>query len=156
MSTPTLQETGFPWVGNYTDYRIIPFLEGYFEATRNIQLEATIIIVPVIGLILILTYEALGIGRSSIQEELERYQREGVRFENVLSLLAFERLVTSFISISVALLLLKPVVRALLGFTNYFEKSDEVIPLIGDSSLIAIAASLFNRNYTFAHLLHWS
>ncbi|MHA2503525.1 MAG: hypothetical protein ACXAE3_11725 [Candidatus Kariarchaeaceae archaeon] len=123
-----LQETGFAWLGNFTDDRIVPFLEGYFDASREIQLESSILIIPALGLILLLTYEALGIGRALVEEELTRFKREGLRFEQVLQLAFLERFLHATVATALATVVLQPVVGLLVALTDFFQLTPALTP----------------------------
>ena len=139
----TLQQTGFTWLGNFSDTDVIEFLEGYFEASRSVLLEGSVILIPVIGLTMLLTYEALGIGKSSIEEELTRFRREGLRFETYLSLFITERVITSAIATAIAVVFVPISARTLLQFTGFFETNADVIPPLNLTYLLAISLGVF-------------
>jgi hypothetical protein len=138
-----LSETGYAWFGNFTGDRLYQFLEGYYISSRNIQLQGTLLTIPVLILTLLLTYEALGIGQSSIRQEIIRYKREGLRSETIFSYYLTERVVTSGIAVFLGLIVVNPVTHQLLSFTGFFEIGNVFVPPVVSSSLIGIYFIVF-------------
>ena len=143
MQNRTFQETGIPWQGTFVDNRIIDFLEGYFTASNNIQLEATVIVIPVLGLLVLLNYESLGIGRSSLEEEISRHKQEGMRTERLVSLFAFERFVATGVAVAMATAITPLVTPLFLQFTGFFQTNARTTPPMSLQYLLVISLSLF-------------
>lgn len=143
MGNETLRFTGFTWTGNYSSSRIVEFLEGYYLASRDIQLETVVLVVPVLALAALVTYDALGMNRLSISEEIKRFKREGMRTERIVLLLLIEQAITSLISIFLAMGTVTFVTQEMIRFTNYFEYGEVFVPEVTQDQLPWIGLGTF-------------
>ncbi len=130
MGNETLRFTGFTWTGNYSSKRIVEFLEGYYLASRDIQLETVVLIVPILALAVLVTYDALGMNRLSITEEIRRFKREGMRTERIVLLLLAEQAMTTLASIILSLATVNYATQEMIRFTGYFEHGDVFVPQV--------------------------
>ena len=46
LGNQTISQTGFSWLGRLDEDRIVTFLEDYFEASRDIQLQGIVLTIP--------------------------------------------------------------------------------------------------------------
>ena len=140
MNNITLQVTGFTWLGNYKGERISVFLQEYYDASRDIELEGFVLTVPVIALALLLTFDALGMTKTSSQQEIIRFKREGLRTERIVALLVQERMFTAAIATILGWILVPFVTGYLLEFTDYFKTNATFTPPVSldNSPIIAL------------------
>lgn len=143
LGNATLQETGFSWIGNFSNARITNFLESYYTASRDIQLEGSVLTIPVLILTLLLTYEALGIGKTSIQSEIVRLKREGLRTETMINLYVLERVVATAAAVVLSLFFTKFLTEKFLSFTGFFGTNALITPPVATSIIAPIAVGVF-------------
>ncbi|OLS21060.1 MAG: hypothetical protein HeimC2_33280 [Candidatus Heimdallarchaeota archaeon LC_2] len=143
LATQTITQTGFSWVGRIDNERIVIFLENYFDASRDIQVEGVVLAIPALLLILMLTYDGLNIGKTSIQQEILRFRKEGMRTENIFSIFVFERLVTTTIATILSLLVVNQSTGFLLSLTGFFNFDNNNTPPVTDKHKFIIFMSVF-------------
>ncbi|MHA1166506.1 MAG: FtsX-like permease family protein [Candidatus Hodarchaeales archaeon] len=143
LANTTLQETGFLWLGTFDDERIVSFLQGFYDSSRDLQLEGALLTMPVLILIVFLTYGALGITKSSTQEEIVRFRKEGLRTELMIVLFGFERIMTAAIAVISSILLLPFVTALFLSFVNFFEIDSNSSPPLSLNILWITALAVF-------------
>ncbi len=144
MGNSTLQVTGFTWLGDFDAERISVFLQEYYDASRDIQLEGFVLTVPVVALALLLTFEALGMGKTSSLQEIIRFRREGLRTERIVALLAQERMLTAGIATLLSWIAVPVVTRQMMEFTDYFKMNAVFTPpvVLDQTPVIALITFL--------------
>ncbi|MFV2015208.1 MAG: hypothetical protein ACC656_07270, partial [Candidatus Heimdallarchaeota archaeon] len=143
LGNQTISQTGFSWLGRLDEDRIVTFLEDYFEASRDIQLQGIVLTIPALLLILILTYDGLNIGKTSVQQEILRFKKEGLRTERIISLFMYERLITTLVATGFSILLVNRSTGFLLSLTGFFNVENENTPPVTQRFRLIIYLSVF-------------
>ncbi|MCE7734174.1 MAG: hypothetical protein GPJ54_04790 [Candidatus Heimdallarchaeota archaeon] len=143
LGTQTISQTGFSWLGRLDEQRIVTFLEEYFEASRDIQLEGVVLTIPALLLILILTFDGLNIGKTSVQQEILRFRKEGMRTENIFSLFVHERFVTTTIATVFGIIFVNSTTGFLLSLTGFFNIESENTPPVTTRFKLILYLSVF-------------
>ncbi|MHA2030333.1 MAG: hypothetical protein ACW99Q_13125, partial [Candidatus Kariarchaeaceae archaeon] len=143
LGNQTITQTGFSWVGQLDESRIVTFLESYFDASRDIQVEGVVLTIPALLLVLMLTFDGLNIGKTSVQQEILRFRKEGMRTENIFSLFAFERLVTTAVATVFSIFLVNSSTGFLLSLTGFFNIDNDSTPPVTSKHKLIIFFSVF-------------